>query len=54
MTYKKYANKKDTPSRMARKHSRLETFLFNKRAAKLERKLARPKRKSLMLEEQGE
>lgn len=51
MNYKAYGNQKSTPSRMARKHSRQEVFLFNKKLAPTKRKAARLKRKSL---EQGE
>ncbi len=41
MTYKPYDNKKSAPSRMARKRSRSTVFIFNRKAKKLSRKLAR-------------
>lgn len=39
--FKSYPTKKTTPSRMARKHSRREVFVHNKKAAKLRRKALR-------------
>ena len=44
MNYKSYAKKKDTPSRMSRKHARSGTFLANAkmgRAARKARRIAR-------------
>jgi hypothetical protein len=48
---KAYATKKNTPSRMARKHARLETFMANKKATKIRRKADRLARRQY---EQGE
>lgn len=51
MNYKSYGTVKSTPSRMARKHMRQVVFLFNKKAAKAQRKANRLARKQY---EQGE
>jgi hypothetical protein len=39
--YKSYADKKTTPSRMARKRARGDVFRFNRSSAKAERKARR-------------
>jgi hypothetical protein len=41
MHYKSYPNKKSTPSRMTRKHTRHDVFVANKKMAKARRKAAR-------------
>lgn len=51
MEYKAYGKKATTPSRGTRKGMRNSVFVFNKRAAKLRRKVARVARRSY---EQGE
>jgi hypothetical protein len=47
MHYKSYGTRKDTPSRMARKHKRREVFVANKKMAKARKKAARLERKAL-------
>lgn len=41
MNWKSYPKKKDTPSRIARKHARSGAFLANKRMGPARRKAAR-------------
>lgn len=44
--FKSYPTKKDTSSRMSRKHARRDVFWHNKKAAKLRRKAARMARRA--------
>jgi hypothetical protein len=53
MTYKSYPTKATTPQRMARKRTRRDVFVFNRRAAKLRRKEARIARQTLVEENEN-